>query len=254
MEYINVEQAINRPGLRLVLTAGVPGPWGEAAKAILRLKNIPFTAVRQDGGAENAQLAAWTGQNSAPVAIYNDEAPRANSLDILYLAERINPLPALIPQDIDQRIEMFGLIQTIIGEQGFAWQRRLMLLQPLMNAPGREEMAARLGLKYGYTDEAAAQAALVCAAILTRLATHLRQQESKGSAYFVGSSLSAVDVYWANFAGMLKPLPAEVNPMPESLRKSYAELPPSLLQASDVILLQHRDYIYSRYLTLPLDY
>ena len=34
MEYLSVEEAKNRSGLRLVLTRGVPGPWGEAAKAI----------------------------------------------------------------------------------------------------------------------------------------------------------------------------------------------------------------------------
>ena len=29
MEYTEIDDAIGRNGLRLVLTAGVPGPWGE---------------------------------------------------------------------------------------------------------------------------------------------------------------------------------------------------------------------------------
>lgn len=45
MEYLEPEIARNRSGLRLVLTAGVPGPWGEAAKSIFSLKGIDFLPV-----------------------------------------------------------------------------------------------------------------------------------------------------------------------------------------------------------------
>ena len=53
MKYLSVEEAIDMPGLRLVLTAGVPGPWGESAKAILAHKGLAFTPVLQQGGGEN---------------------------------------------------------------------------------------------------------------------------------------------------------------------------------------------------------
>ena len=43
MQYISVEEAVDAPGLRLVLSAGVPGPWGEAAKSILAHKNLHYT-------------------------------------------------------------------------------------------------------------------------------------------------------------------------------------------------------------------
>jgi hypothetical protein len=33
MHYVEIEDAIAKPGLRLVLTPHVPGPYGEAAKA-----------------------------------------------------------------------------------------------------------------------------------------------------------------------------------------------------------------------------
>ena len=59
-------------------------------------------------------------------------------------------------------MQMFGLIREIIGEQGFAWNRRLQMLQPLMNAPGMEEVAGRLGDKYGYSDAAAAVSVVRC--------------------------------------------------------------------------------------------
>ena len=37
MDYIEIDDAIGRGGLRLVLTAGVPGPWSESAKGILKV-------------------------------------------------------------------------------------------------------------------------------------------------------------------------------------------------------------------------
>ena len=73
MEYLGVADAIERPGLRLVLTMGVPGPWGEAAKNVLFTKKIPFVPVRQAPGAEDAKLVEWTRQSSAPVAMFEDE-------------------------------------------------------------------------------------------------------------------------------------------------------------------------------------
>lgn len=254
MEYIDVTEAIGTRGLRLVLTAGVPGPWGEAAKAILQIKKLPFTAVRQTGGAENIELKAWTGQTSAPVAVYDDEQPCTHSLDILYLAERLGPEPALIPGDIDQRIQMFGFIHEIIGEQGFAWQRRIIMLEPLMSMPGMEDVALRLGGKYGVSDVAAAKAPELCCNILKKLVAQLYSQHEAGSPYFIGAGLTALDIYWANFAGMLKPLGEDVNPMPAGLRQIYESAPAEIMAAADEILFQHRDYIYAEHLTLPLDF
>ena len=97
MEYRSVSEARDMPGLRLVLTAGVPGPWGEAAKSILHVKKIPYTAVAQLGGMENEDLVAWTGRANAPVAVYGSEAPRDGWAEILLLAERLAPEPRLVP-------------------------------------------------------------------------------------------------------------------------------------------------------------
>ena len=87
MQYIDIDEARGRSGLRLVLTAGVPGPWGEAAKAIFRVKGIPFVPVRQTIGVHDETLLAWTRQTSAPVAMYEDERPRSGWAEILFLAE-----------------------------------------------------------------------------------------------------------------------------------------------------------------------
>ena len=75
-DWIDVAQARGLPGLRLVLSAGVPGPWGEAAKGLFFAKRIAYTRVRQALGEENAELRAWTGFDNAPQAIWQDEPAR----------------------------------------------------------------------------------------------------------------------------------------------------------------------------------
>jgi glutathione S-transferase len=252
MDYISVSEAKRLSGLRLVLTQGAPGPWSESAKAILSLKGIEYTAVAQRGGGENKELLQWTGQSSAPVAIWNEEPPRAQSLDILYLAERLNPSPQLIPDDIEQRVAMFGLIREIIGENGFAWNRRLLMFQPIMQLPAMEALMSRLAPKYGYSESAVAEAPDTCVAVLTLLAQHLKAQKNSGSDYFIGQSLTALDIYWANFASMVKPLPHKDNAMNDSMRRSYESVHPKVAAAVDPILLAHRDRMYQNHLSLPL--
>ena len=60
MNYISVQEARERSGLRLVLSAGVPGPWSEAAKALVNYKKLPWVAVFQEGGGVNEDLKAWS--------------------------------------------------------------------------------------------------------------------------------------------------------------------------------------------------
>jgi hypothetical protein len=47
MKYLSVTEARKLPGLRLVLTANMPGPWGEAAKAVLSVRNVTYVPVAQ---------------------------------------------------------------------------------------------------------------------------------------------------------------------------------------------------------------
>ena len=54
------EKAVPAPGLRLVVTDGIPGPWVESARGLLHVKSI----------------------DNAPVAVLDDEAPRAGWADI----------------------------------------------------------------------------------------------------------------------------------------------------------------------------
>ena len=255
-EYVDVEEARGLPGLRLVLTAGVPGPWSEAAKAVLHVKKLPFVRVRQEGGGENRALAEWTGQTSAPVAIWNDEPPRATSLEILHLAERLAPEPRLLPEDPEERALVLGTCLEIIGELGLGWCRRLMMFHAVMAhmAEGQEppESIRRMCVKYSYSRAAAAAAPARVAAILRMLARRLDAAGPGG--FLCGDRLSAADLYWATFAALVAPLPHELCPMPDYLRAMYTTTDPTLLEALDPGLLAHRDRIYREYLELPLDF
>ena len=136
MQYVPVSEAKDLPGLRLVLTAGVPGPWGEAAKALFRHHGVSFVPVLQTGGGDNPELVSWTRHRNAPIAIYNDEPPRTKWLDILDLAERLGSGPSLYPDARTDRIFAVGLVNEIAGENGFAWECRQLIF---------DAFAARMG-------------------------------------------------------------------------------------------------------------
>lgn len=254
MDYLSVEQAQQQGGIKLVLTAGVPGPWGEAAKGILACKGIEFLPVRQDAGQANDALKRWTGQDSAPVLMTDDLPPISHWLDILLHAERLAPATALLPADSAGRVEAIGLCALIAGVEGFGWQRRLMLLSPGMQASEPPEIILRMARKYGWSP-GAAQAALgglqrICAHLDAVLAT----AEERGGSYFLGERFSAVDIYWATFAGMIAPLPEDVAPMPDYIRAGYASGGEEVQALLTPRLLAHREHIYRQHLGLPLDY
>ena len=166
---MSVEEGKAQGGLRLVLTAGVPGPWGEAAKACFHVKKIDCPRIPQLGGQPNPELEAWTGETNAPQAVYEDEPARTHWSEIILLAERLAPNPPLLPEDPDDRALMFGLIHELAAESGFGWVKRLLLLAPLMQleegSPGYQSGALLAG-RYGYSDAAAAAAPARAAEVL----------------------------------------------------------------------------------------
>ena len=125
-QYVSVEEAIKRSGVRMVVVGGVPSPWGEAAKGILHVKSIDWAAVRLVYDSE--PLKEWAGQRSAPILMYNNDRPRAGWAEILLLSEHLAPDPSLLPKDAADRAVAFGLAHEICGEQGLAWSRRLQLI------------------------------------------------------------------------------------------------------------------------------
>lgn len=251
-EYVSVEEAVERPGTRMVVVGGLPSPWTEAAKGILHIKGVDWTAVRLVYDSE--LLKTWSGQRSAPVLICDKERPRHGWSEILLFAERLRPEPALLPADAAERALAFGLAHEICGEEGLGWARRLQLIHSgLGGADGFAEPVGRyLGKKYGYMPETGDKAGTRVVALLAMLAQRLKSQREAGSAFYVGRQLTAVDVYSAAFMAMFAPLPPQHCKMDDRTRATFETLDATTKAALDPILLQHRDRIYADHLELPL--
>lgn len=259
MDYVEPEVARDLPGLRLALTTGVPGPWGEAAKAVFHVKKLDYVPVRQTATEANEALVEWTGHRNAPIAVYDDGAPRVGWEEILALAERLAPEPSLVPADERERALMMGLCHAICSEDGLGWNRRLQLLAPMLASPDAAtnpalEGARRLGRDYGWSPEATDRANARVVSILRCLGDQLARQRAAGHDYLMGPQLTAVDLYWATFAAMLRPLPPEQCPMSDMMRASYGATTPEIEAALDDALIAHRDRVYERHLVLPVDF
>lgn len=252
IQYIGVDEARERKGLRMVVVGDVPSPWGEAAKGILHIKGIEWAAVRLVYDSE--VLKEWAGERSGPVAIYDHEPPRSGWAEILLLAERLAPMPSLLPADPGERALAFGISHEICGEAGLGWSRRLQLIHAGLQKAGGfpEQVAKYLGRKYGYRPETDAAAAPRVAALLGMLGARLKAQREKGSRYYVGSSLTAVDVYSATFMALFDPLPHEQCKMAPSMRAAFGLRDTQTDAALDPMLLQHRAMMYAEHLELPL--
>lgn len=117
-DYIDAEEAAKLSGLRLVLGRGRPGAWSVGARLIFDVKGISYSVTPHETGQPNEGVFNWTGHNSAPVAMLDDERARAHWSEIILLAERLQPKPALVPADPDDRMTMFGVCHEICGEDG----------------------------------------------------------------------------------------------------------------------------------------
>jgi glutathione S-transferase len=258
MQYFSVKEARDLPGLRLVLTAHMPGPWGEAAKYIFGARGVEFVPVEQLAMEANDDLFEWTGMRNAPIAMYEDEPPQSTWHEILLLAERIGSGPSLIPEDPIDRALMMGFSTEICGPDGFAWNRRLeMMGRPSTRTPSGDTSKydmTRMTKTYGVSPETIANAPKRMISIMQGLAAQLHKQSAAGSEYLVGQQLSACDLHWAAFTGFIAPLPPELCPMPDFMRDNYSHLTPELAAGLDPILLEHRDRVYQRHVKLPMDF
>ncbi|AKM10739.1 glutathione binding-like protein [Croceicoccus naphthovorans] len=256
MEYLTVAEARERTGLRLVLSAHVPGPWGESAKYIFAMRGVDYQPVAQEVFGANDALHSWTGHRNAPIAMLDKEPPISGWLDLLMLAERLGQGPSLLPQKSEDRALALGLSAEVCAPYGLGWERRLLMLGDRfgMSDPPSDTPALLLAIcrRYGYTATAAAVAAERVADILRTLA--LKLEASGNSPYLVGDRLSVVDIYWACFSNMLAPLSHDVSPMPDGVREAWQAIPPVVIAALAPALLRHRDFIYERHIGLPLDY
>lgn len=254
MDYLTIPQAQLADGLRIVCTAGAPNPWCLSARYLFDYKQLRYQLAAQQVGSDNQSLRAWSGQNSAPVVAYNQERLLTNTDSIILLAERLSPSPALVPSDPHLRMQLFGFMQQLTGEQGFAWSRRLSALHlAAQHQPG--EYMQQLCFKYGYSEALAANAEARSCEIVELFCQQLAEQQRQGSDFLLGEQLSALDIYAAVFFSvMLKPLSDQDLPMDKHIRANWEITSPALDRAIDERLLQHRERVFADYLSLPMQF
>jgi glutathione S-transferase len=203
---------------------------------------------------DNDALKRWAGQLSGPVVIYDDEVPRSGWAEILMLAERLAPEPPLLPAAPAQRAKALQLCEKFCGEGGLGWTRRLQQVHTALSRGGgfSERVAGYLGTKYGYDPARAASYGPRVRELLREFSTALRQQCDTGKPYYLGDTLSAVDVYSATFMAFFKPLPDDVCAMDPKVRAAFEMLDEETAAALDPLLIEHRDRMYATHLALPL--
>lgn len=242
MQYVDINQAINADGLRIVIVKAMPSAWGVAAKAMIEFKSLDFLCAHQIPMTDNPELLAWSGTNSGPVVAWNDEPPINRWDDILLLLERLAPEPRLVPEDPAERIEVFGISREICGELGFGWNRRIDLARP---AEGEDPSG--FAQKWDYRETEAALANTRVITFMAELATRLKRQKENGSDYLVGNSVTAADFYWAAFSNFVVIQSLEDCPMNPDARPMFQNTPAEVTASIDPILLEHRDRIMRKY-------
>jgi glutathione S-transferase len=254
MDYSTIDEIMNGRGLRIVLVQGLPSPWAQAAKTMFEIKGLDYIAGAWQAGDANEELVAWSGIASAPIVAWNDEKPIDKWLDILNLVERIGPEPALLPADPAQRVQVVGLSNEMCGELGIGWNRRLHIFQPAMESGNPPEGVIGMSEKYRYNAKDLAAAGKRTAATLRLMTRQLETQQERGSRFFVGDRLSAVDIYWTAFMNLIDPLPAEKCPMSEDWRPMFINQDPDIADALDPVLVAHRDCIFDEYFRSPMEF
>jgi glutathione S-transferase len=250
MRFVDLESAMESPGIRLVMLKGAPSPWSQAAKAIFELKGLDVVAVWKSPGDQAIQ--AWTGVINAPVVMYGNEPARTHWSDILAFAERLAPTPALIPASPEQRLLAFGLSHEVMGEQGLVWNMRLSLVELSLKTEGARgyslPVARYLGERYGYTPGCGEAADARVQEILHALGAQLE----RGGPYYFGSRPSALDIYSAAAMDTLAPLSAADCPMHPRTRAALEARRDAARTSPPASLLAHRDLMHREHMPLPM--
>jgi glutathione S-transferase len=255
LECVDVETARNASGVRLVILAGGPSPWSQAAKSILEYKRIPALLVR--AGLKDEAVRAWTGISNAPVLMYEKETPRSGWAEILTLAERLRPELPLIPNDPRDRVLHFGWSHEILGEDGLAWNFRLITVDAALADHSElafpTQAARYLARRYGHSAARAAFARARAVETLALLAAQLRAAHARGHRYFFGELPTALDIYLAVVMNICAPLPLTQCPVHPIVRAAHAWLQSELGDSLAPNLVEHRDHMYGAHLSLPLE-
>ena len=256
MKYHSLDEIKSASGLRIVIVKGMPSPWSQAARAIFKYKGLDHVVGPQNPGEANEDLVAWSGQNSGPVVAYNDEPPIHRWLDILLLSERLSPDPPLLPENPEERVQVIGMTHEVSGDQGIGWWSRIAMFHPAMSGPEQPEALISLASKWGYSNAGGSQAPKEVASRLRLLSDQLARNTARGSRYFVGDHVTALDIHWAAMSILVDPLPESDMPTLPGYYPMFQICPgiPEIKEATHSNLIDHRNDIFERYFTMPFDY
>ncbi len=250
MQYQNIEHLISADGLRIVLVRGFPSPWGQAAKAMMEYKGLPYAAGALQARGENTAIVNWSGVNSGPVVAWNNEPPVNRWDDILMLLERLAPDKPLVPEAQAARAKLFGLAHSLCGPLGFGWNRRL---DGLHSAAKTGHAPGAFGEKYGYNTQDGERSVARSIACLEHLTAVLKSQVELGSNYFIGDTITAVDFYWAAFSNLAVIQSPKECPLAPAIRSRFESVKPEVRAAVDPILIAHRDRIMYAHFKIPME-
>ena len=253
-QFITLEEAAAmKTGTRVTFIPGMPALYAEALKNVCYVKGVPLIRAlhpmmgvdKATGEDRQAKLYELTSQTSIPTMFHNEERPRNVWIEQLALAERIGTpgSPKLIPDDVEQRVEVFGLCAVVLGEDGLVWNMRILADSPLAQ-------------KYGYSEEASAAAPGKVADALRHIDGRLAAQQQRGSSYLVGDALTAVDVYWATMSMSVLPPSPEIMPVTQQnkgMLKYFAMNGqiPVIAEALSERIEAHQRYILTTYCETP---
>lgn len=253
-EFITLEEAAAmKAGTRVTFIPGIPALYAEALKNICFVKGVPLIRAlhpmmgldKETGEDRQARLYKLTSQTSIPTMFHDEERPRNVWIEQLSLAERIGApgTPTLIPENVEQSAQMFGLCAVILGEGGMVWNMRILSDSPLAQ-------------KYGYSQQASSAAPAKIAEVLKLVDHHLTAQEKNGSRYLVGDSVTAADVYLATMSMSVLVPPPEIMPLTQQnkgMLKYFGKNGqiPIIAEALSERIGDHQRYILSTYCETP---
>ena len=254
MRFVELEEARQASGLRLVIATNVPSPWSQAAMGVFDMKRLDYLAVRYRRSDE--EIRRWTGARNVPVVLFDDEPPRTGWAEIVALGERLGGQVSLVPDDDDRRVRMFGLSHEILGEGGLGWNVRLLVTHASLTTEGRtgwpKPVAEYLAPRYGYAPDRVPATRARAIGTLRLLDAVLAESRSRGHAYFLGPSPTALDLHTAVTLGTIWPLPEAQCPMLPPIRHAFETLDQEVKAAVSPALLEHRAQMFSRHLVLPV--
>ena len=253
-DFISLDEAAEMEnGTRVTFIPGMQALYAEALKNICYVKEIPLIRAlhplmgidKETGEDRQARLYELTSQTSLPTMFHDQDRPRNVWIEQLSLAENIgkDDSPKLIPDNLQDRVDMFGLCAVILGEDGLVWNIRILNDSPLAR-------------KYGYSEKASSEATGKIVDIIDLINNRLDDQEKIGSQYLVGQSLTAADIYWATMLMSTIATPEDIMPRTEQNQgmlmwfEANSKIP-EIDNALTEKIRDHQHYILKTYCETP---